>query len=281
MRNIIYEPFDRLVEVYWSNSKCGVRVMDARSGSIPIPCRYDSYLILSGYSIALQKDGKWGILNHKNEMICDFIYDRIEKSPEKASLCMAMKNGRWGLINSSSGSEAIGFEFDRIKPFSFLSKARRHLPNEDYDSYDRRYREDFWALFSGGKVIPCDGNAIMIYPRGFDNIYGLVQFGPSSADVGFIIEKDEKLGLLCINGQIVCHCDYDEIKQIEGYTPYHDTFFCLSAVRKGQKWGLLDSKGKESLKCEFDDIKSVGSSLALKHNGKWGIMPLKEVRKIY
>lgn len=279
MKNVIPEPFrDGLVEVYWANSKCGIRVKNSCCGSAPIPCLYDSYLVLTGETIAMQKNGKWGIINHKNETVCDFVYDRFNKASEETTLCMAMKNGRWGLVNSKTGAIATGFEFDDIKPINIKPKTKRPLPNEDYDN-DRGDRQDYWAMYKSGKVFPYDENGNMICPSGFDNIFNLVQYGPTSKDVGFIIESNFKVGILNTLGRVIRRCDCDEIKQIESYAPYGRSFFCLVAIKRNNKWGLLDRECEVALECEFDDIKCVGSSLALKHGSKWGVMPLQMVLK--
>jgi len=266
-------------EVYWEDSKCGVRVKYNYHGSSPIPCRYDSYVIVSEYSIALRRNGKWGILSHKNEVLCDFVYDRIEKTPDWTNLCMAMRNGRWGLIFGDSGSIACGFNYDQIKPMKIKTKARRELPGESYNQ-DYRYNDYFWLLYADGKVFPYDDNANMIYPRGFDNVYGMIQYGPGRKDVCFIVENNYKKGLLRTDGQLICKCEFEEIKQIEGYSIRDKSFFCLAIVKQNNLWGLLGNNGKQVLGCEFDDIKSVGSAIALKHSNSWGVLPLNQVLKI-
>lgn len=42
-------------EVYWDGHRYGVRVNYQIDDSVPIPCIYESYLILSHYTIALKK----------------------------------------------------------------------------------------------------------------------------------------------------------------------------------------------------------------------------------
>lgn len=281
MKEVILGPFrESCAEIYRENSKYGVRFKwDYFGNSFPIPCLYESYRIVSGYSIALKRNGKWGIVSYRNEVLCDFIYDRIEKSPEWTNLCMAMKNGRWGLIISGTGSIACGFNYDQIKPIKIKTKARRKLPGESYND-DSRYSQYYWLLYAGGKVFPYDDNANMIYPRGFDNVYNIVQYGPRDKDVCFIVETNFKKGLLRTDGQLICRCEFDEIKPIEGYNIHDKSFFCLVIVKQNNLWGLLGNNGEQVLDCEFEEIKSVGSAIALKHENKWGILPLQQVLKI-
>lgn len=263
-------------EVYWKDSKCGVRVTSSNRDNTPIPCIYDSYLIVSSFSIALRKNGKWGIISHKNEVLCDFIYDRIEKTSDWTKLCMAMKDGRWGLIDGDSGSIACGFNYDQIKPIKFKTKAKRLLPGESYHD-DYRSNNYYWLLYANGKVFPYDDNGNMIYPRGFDNIQSVIQYGPNRNDTCFIVEDNYKKSLLRTDGLLIGKCEYDEVKQIEGYCMHESSYFCLAIVKKGDLWGLIGNNCKQVLECEFDEIKSVGSSIAFKHENRWGIMPLKQV----
>lgn len=274
-------PFRRdCAEIYWENAKCGVRFKWNYMGdSSPIPCLYESYKIVSEYSIALKRNGKWGILDYHNEILCDFIYERIEKSPEWTNLCMAMKNGHWGLIVSNTGSIACGFNYDQIKPVKIKTKARRKLPGESYND-DFRYNQNYWLLYADGKVFPYDDNANMIYPRGFDNVYNIVQYGPKDKDVCFIVETNYKKGLLRTDGQLICRCEFDEIRPIEGYNIHDESFFCLVKVKQNNLWGLLGNNGEQVLDCEFEEVKSVGSAIALKHENKWGILSLQQVLKI-
>lgn len=279
MKEVYRGPFREVgTEIYWENSKCGVR-FSKWSDLSPIPCLYESYMIVSGDSIALKRNGKWGIVSYRNEILCDFIYDRIEKSPEWTKLCMAMKNGHWGLIICNTGSIASGFNYDRIKPVKIKTKARRELPGESYNN-DFRYNQYYWLLYADGKVFTYDDNANMIYPRGFDNVYNMVQYGLRDKDVCFIVETNFKKGLLRTDGQLICRCEFDEIKPIEGYNIHDKSFFCLVIVKQNNLWGLLGNNGEQVLDCEFEEIKSVGSAIALKHENKWGILPLQQVLKI-
>ena len=49
--------------------------------------------------IRVLKDGKWGLLNRKGELIVPFIYDKIEAFNE--SVAVVKQNNRYGAINSS------------------------------------------------------------------------------------------------------------------------------------------------------------------------------------
>lgn len=263
--------YEKWVEVYWNGNKCGVRVLDDYDDSVPIPCRYDSCLILSGYNIALKYNGKWGVLDHQNHVLCSFVYDRIGKPDYRPSLCMAMKDGRWGLIDNS-GSPATGFVYDQIKPFTIETYSR-----EPYNgSMGNHGRYSIWALYNEGKVYPYNDSANMIYPRGFDNIYGLIQCG----DPYIVVEDNSKKGLLGKDGTMLTKCEYDDIQQLQSYIDYYKASISFALLKKNNKYGVMGSNKKILLQCEFDKITVVGNCLALKHGAKWGILSQKEIYRI-
>lgn len=137
-----------------------------------------------------------------------------------------MKDGYWGLIFCDTASVASGFMYDRIKSVNIKINRRKRLVNcttavttkllcglnYKTDSYGEHY-DNYWLLFTDGKVFPYDDCAKMIHPRGFDNIYGIVRYGLSEKDVCFIVEDNYKKGLLRTDGQIICRCEFDEIKR--------------------------------------------------------------------
>ena len=260
------------VEVYQEDSLYGVRVLYKAGDSVDIPCRYDSFAILSGYTVAFKKNGKWGVLNHQNKVLCKFIYDRIEKKDKHSHLSMAMRDGRWGLI-FSDGSPATDFNNDQIKS---ISTEYRDINRMEYGGmeYERSHLELYcaWVLYRNGKAYIYDDRGEMTFPRGFDNVYGVVQCGRLQY---FIVENNSKLGLLS-RERLVCDCIYEDIQQLHPYMGANSSFvsFCYAGVKKDGKWGVIGENGSLILRCEFEKICVVGDTLALRHNLKWGVLPI-------
>lgn len=257
---------------YWSDGKCGFKKGYDSSSYEEVPCRYESYTILSGYTVALKYRGRWGVLNQKNKVICDFIFDRIEMPSSWTSLCAVMKDGKWGLIYTDSASYATGLSYDYIKHFS-VKKIGRENGRHDWSGGN----PFVWTLFNGDKVLAYSDGAKMIFPRGFEDIKGMIY-----GEVAYIIiQNGGKLGLLNFDGDIVTPCEYDSIKQLTPHiNRWNNTSFRFALVKKRGKYGILDETGSILLDCEFDAIKTAGDALLLKHNNKWGVLPLYKIRRL-
>ena len=259
--------YEKWVEVYWNGSRCGVRVIKNYDGSVDIPCRYESNIILSGDTIALKYNGKWGVLDHQNHTLCNHIYERIEKPDYRPRLCMAMKEGKWGLIDNCGGP-VTAFNYDQIKPLTIKTYSRK-----EYNG-SRGYSQRFtvWALYNAGQVFAYNDAADMIYPRGFDNIYKLIQVGKPC----LVVEKDLKQGLLGLDGTMITRCEYEDIQQLQPYIDDEKACYSYAIVKKSGKWGVIGEEHQLLLNCEFDKIAAVGQAIALKHDNKWGVLS-KEV----
>lgn len=277
-------PFrEHYVEPYWTEGKCGFKVIHDYDKSQAIPCIYDNYIILSGYTVALKKGGKWGILSHKNEIICDFRFDRIEKGDHWSKLCIAMKEGNWGLIDVLDGSSATGFKYDFARPVQKKTvwAARIYGDIKEKSCYDSNAggKEQYWLLYTNGRVFIFGDDGNMLYHSGFEDMIGAIQIRLCPMDIGFIVQDKGKFGILKEDGDFLCKCEFDEIKELYGHIINGNAFLCHVLVRKNEYWGLINCEGEFILRCEFDEIKTVGSAVAVKHNNKWGIIPFTELMK--
>lgn len=258
--------------LYWNNGKCGFRKGRNSKDFEAIPCIYESAVILSGYFVALKYNGKWGVLDEKNTVSCDFIYERIEMPSPRTYVCAAMKNGKWGLIFTKGGGAATGFEYDQIRLIKITS-----YPRKEVNCGVGRESVDYaWALTYNGKVYAYDDWAKLIYPRGFDNIKsGFQCYNPC-----LLIENNQKYGLLTLKGDIIIQCIYDEILSLQAVVDRKIATFSYAATRLGNKWGIIGDNGAMLLMNQFDMIKSVGKSIALKHGSKWGILSSEDILKL-
>lgn len=254
------------IELFWSNSKCGFKA--SKNNDIVIPCLYDSYVLLSTFSVALKKNGRWGIVNDYNELLCDFIYERIETPSLDTKICSAMKDGKWGLIFTEDGRPATSFDFNLIH--SIVISTYSHIYSRNKTVYYA------WALTHNGKVFAYDSKANLIYPKSFDNI----KTGIQCYEPCLIVENNFKFGLLTLSGNLISQCIYDEIVQLQSIVDDYEQIatFSYAATRIGEKWGIMGKDGSIILKNQFDGIKAIGNCIALKHASKWGILSADKIK---
>jgi WG repeat protein len=96
-----------------------------------------------------------------------------------------------------------------------------------------------------------------------------VEYRPKVAnDYTVKVKKDNKWGLVDINGKIVVQSIWEDVGFSEsGFTP----------VKQDGKWGLLDSSGKLVIQPQWEAVNYpalAGKIITAKKNGKWGLFNL-------
>jgi Leucine-rich repeat (LRR) protein len=109
-----------------------------------IPPQYKELKFLTPISfdtlLAKGKDGKWGIINAKNEIIAPFLYDEIkteiltivDRDSIKTPYFTATKNGKWGVSSLKDGALVLDYDFDEVqilwlKPLNIMDKDSNRL----------------------------------------------------------------------------------------------------------------------------------------------------------
>ena len=87
----------------------------------------------------------------------------------------------------------------------------------------------------------------LIAPCVYDAIDSLVRDGYVT------VTKDNKKGLIGIDGSIRVPCDYEDI----GYGDYTD----FIRVKRDGKWGFVDKSGEEVIPCIYDEIISFAKGI--------------------
>ncbi|WP_173003204.1 WG repeat-containing protein [Chitinophaga sp. SYP-B3965] len=143
------EPFNDFVEPFTLNNKKGYLIRGKGAGYDSIPAIYDAFDFFDGdYNVRMaKKDGLWGVIGPKNNIIFPFLYGVMGRSASpKFNLYTGMRYGKYGILKPN-GDILIPFEWDRL---SFAN-------------------DDFWCMaYKNGKVgiIIFDASApIFIAPK--------------------------------------------------------------------------------------------------------------------
>ncbi|MBQ6991652.1 MAG: WG repeat-containing protein [Clostridia bacterium] len=243
--------------------------------------------------IKVIKDGKYGFIDEKGNIIINLEYDNLANYFLE-DMIVAKKDGKCGCIDKNENT-VINFEYDRIGNFSeglisakkgnkigFLDKQgnividfqyeydidnEEHFKNEfNFFTDMPEFREDValvykdnWNFFidkSGKKAIDFE-TEFKISDQKFNNDF-------------LIGQKNEKYGIFNKNGKLVVDFIYDEIQNYE-------TIELLTA-KLNDKWGCIDKNGNVIINFEFDqplnfDFNSDGiidEYLIVEKNKKYG-----------
>lgn len=153
------------------------------------------------------------------------------------------KNGLYGVVNISNGEQVLGFKYSDIifqqNVMEFFVKA---LDNDDNETVG---------------VVNYKGESI-ISPKAYDEITVL------SDSLGlYVVEKDNKFGVLNREGDVVVHTEYDSIgfseEDITTYNiSYDDNKYLLFdntiIVKKDGLYGLYNLEGDNVLQAKFTGL---------------------------
>ena len=173
--------------------------------------QYEDAKLFSDGLAAVKKNGKWGYINEKNEVVIDFAYDHA----------YAFSEG-YAVVGKDDKTFIYGYEEDVIY-FGFIDKAGIYKPFRErvFDYTEEPYKEilrdyyvftDFFDLnlvysFYGGwvyisKLFDTSGNQF----RSDEYIYGAPRWFPTEGLVPFAIVLDEEYseyGYSDLTGKIV------------------------------------------------------------------------------
>lgn len=188
-------------------------MVDIRNNVI-IPFEYEDIFVCRNNLITAKKSGKYGLINKYNEVVVDFLYDDIDGWCNRDCIVYPVQKGeKWGIINRY-GSIIEEFIYDDAQLIS---------DNEDNAG-------EFVVLLKGEhKAIYSTKKKDFIT----DFVYNFIGY---LSNERFLVLKDDKVGFIDINGDIVVPCIYDN------YT--HDDFSegrCI--VYKDEKVGMIDLEG--------------------------------------
>jgi outer membrane protein assembly factor BamD (BamD/ComL family) len=184
--------------------------------------------------IAVSKNGKWGFIDEKGDLVIPLIYSNVSLFQEE--LAAVERNGKWHFIDKT-GSEII--------------------------SEASKYNSLCGNCFNGGlALIERDSKFGFIDKRGAVKV--AIEYDVA---LGFYegvapVKKNKKWGIVNSNGEEITTFSYDDANEF---------YRGFSRVRKNEKYGLIDNKGIEVFSIIYDDIKVFRKNLAaVKINEKWG-----------
>lgn len=189
----------------------------------------------TGYFLAINKEGKKGLINHKNKVIIPFIYDEgffdiafdfivPDKEEDKKNI-----GKYWILFKKDGASGILNYKSEVIIPFENHSISSFSDPSVAVIWKDKKVG----VMTRNKKVIPSEYDR---YQRGND-------------DNGYyFFIKDEKLGAVDENNKVIIPFEMEDVQEVEeGF--YAERYFVL---RKRFGYSLIQKDGEEFYPGGFD-----------------------------
>lgn len=210
------------------------------SGSLILPCEYDSVSTWNGDRFLVRKDGVISAVNSTGDRIallhaeadgfCNIAQDRMG----------LLIDGSFVLASSEFGISNIHFQ--KIGMYS--------------DGYAAAEVDGKWGL------VGLDGETWLMEP----SFSGIVtdELGRSFCQNSVFVQNDDGMVELISAG--------NRIGTYEDARPFADGW---AAVKKDGKWGFIDTDGQVMIDFRFEDARSFGQHLAaVKENDLWGYVSL-------
>ena len=197
-----------------SEEAAALKVVNSRGFYYP---HYDE----QSETVSVQKDGKWGLLDKKGEIICEPLYDDIH--PLRNGNVVVCKEKSWSLINRQ-GDILKNLEYDRVRGFV----------------------DGFAVVTLGGKYGIIDESGNVLVELKYDEIRSLQSISRYGEEIKFAKYFEAcvegKWGFLNKQGKEMSPFVYDKIQMID----FEGGFV---RVCKNGKWGYVNDKCEEM--CEF------------------------------
>ncbi len=189
-----------------------------------IPMSFDTIL-------AKGKDGKWGIINAKNDTIAAFVHDEIknqiltviDRDSVKTPYFTAKKNGKWGVSSLKDSSLVLDYDFDEVeimwlKPLNIVDGDSNRL-------FLKVRRDDKWGIM-GERLWQ------WVVPTEFDDVRLDVD-----TENGFQLIRGQQMGYYIIPAEKIIPPLYREVKYFK--------YGFAEVVTTQNKIGFINENGDE------------------------------------
>lgn len=191
-------------------------------------------------NIVVKTNNKYGIVDLKGHYVLEPLYDdiyfqKIDGEPHKwfdKKIIIIEKNHLKGLV-STDGNIIIDAEYSEIYAIG-----------------------DMWSVKTGIDFQLFDVKEMILLPPHFDSIklYEEKQYVETNvvrdSYLCYLITKDNKMGCISADGDVVVDCEYDIIEILSEI----DLSCTKLKVTKKGNVGLLSNKGSKIIPCDYEDI---------------------------
>lgn len=213
----------------------------------------------------LNKDGKYGVISVKGDILIEPIYDSIKiPNPEKDVFICDKENKT--IILNEKGQE-IFKQYEEVSAIS-INGIVSNLP---YEKRVLKYKEDekYGLIDYNGKVIT---KAIYEEIKGLEN-----------KESELLVKKDGKYGVVNDRGDKLIKEEYDNI-QADGYYTEEDKYALSGYIinnrtNNGYRYGYINYKLEKVLKTEYNEVSRIleitdGQDVYIiaSKNGKYGVI---------
>ena len=196
-------------------------------------------------------NGKYGLIDFKGKQILPAEYDNISVLDGIEKSIIIEKDGKKGLLLSSTGEVIIAPEYMEITAFTdnyengyivtdednkngIISLDKKVLLETKYDEIKKVSGNGYYVVKQDKKLVVIDDIGNVVLDKGFDSIEAI-------DTENLIVIKDSKYGIISVDGTEVIPAEYEDIKQAISGQYY--------IAKKDGKFGIISNE--KAIKIDF------------------------------
>lgn len=210
--------------------------------------------------LKFQQDGKYGLIDFKGKNVLKAEYDNIYALDGVEKSIIIEKDGKKGLVNSSTGEIIVPVEYTEISALSkkyedgyivkntdnkvgLIAADKRIIFNAQYDEIKNVTGNDYYVVVENGTQEVINKNGEVILNTGFNTVEEI------SVD-NFVITLNGKYAVIDKTGATLIAPEYDSLKY--AFSNYY-------IAQKNGKYGIIDTGGNVEVNFEYEGISYIES----------------------
>lgn len=250
--------------------------------------------------IVTNKNGKFGVVNSRNETIINNEYNELIVIPDKTKDLFVInetadldnkiyvskvlnKEGKklfeeYDSVETLQSIDLLGniiysdsaFIVRKDNKYEIINFSGTNLLNTNYDKIlPIKNTTKSMIIVKENKKGIVDNVGNIIAEPDFEEVELLTK----NIDNGYIVKKDGKYGVISFSGRTILENRYEEIKNVYGNNFY--------VVKENGKYKLVNTEGTEKLESKFDDVQFIDSeSIVIVKNNKYKLVDYDNNEKL-
>lgn len=207
-----------------------------------------------------QRNGKYGLIDFEGKEVLNAEYDNIYALSGVEKSIIIEKDGKQGLVNSSTGEIIVPTEYIGILSISkkfqdgfivrntdnkvgLIASDKKIILTSEYDEIKNVAGSNYYVVVENGSLEVVNKNGEVVLNTGFNSVEEI------SVD-NFVVTINGKYAVMDNSGAILIIPEYDKLTS--AFSNYY-------IAQKDSKYGIIDTEGNVKVNFDYDRISYIES----------------------
>jgi len=204
--------------------------------------------------VKVKKDGKYGIINFEGKELSSCEYEEIAAIEGIKDTLKVKKDGKYGVLDNE-GKELLKPQYTDVMNLGKDNKEGFIVKGEDgkygivnysnqvvlevkYDEVSKVYGNDMYVVKQGEKQVLVNKDGSELLNADFDEIKQILK----KSEDGVIYTKDNKYGVMKLNGEITIAPEYEELEEVKTE---------IFIAKQNGKYGVIDIQKTPKVEAKY------------------------------